>query len=187
MWQGDAVRLTFLATLTVALALGACSAPAAVAPAAPPADAATAETWRTATLLDVLTADEFSIDDFGGKVVVIEPMAIWCINCRFQQSEAQQALVELASDDVVYLSLDVDPRERPDDLSAYARREGFDWRFAVASTAVSRALAETFGDQVLSPPATPLIVLGPDGRVVAHLFGAKSASDLVALLRPHLP
>ena len=181
------MRLTLLATLILAVIIGACSASAAVSPAAPAAGDATAETWRTATLRDVLTGDEFTIRDLEGKVVVIEPMAIWCVNCRFQQHEAQQALEELGSNDVVYVSLDVDPRERADDLSAYAQREGFGWRFAVASPEVSRALAKTFGDQVLSPPATPLVVLAPDGRVVEQHVGGRSAAALVTLLRPHLP
>lgn len=176
--------------LLAALLVAACS----TAPAAPGSSAgagdqggSAGEAWRTAVLRDVLTGDEFSIRDLEGKVVVIEPMAIWCINCRFQQLEAQHALETLGSDDVVYLSLDVDARERPEDLAAYARREGFDWRFAVASTEFSRSLAATFGDQVLSPPATPLIVLSRDGDVVERHFGGKNSAELVALLRQQLP
>lgn len=145
------------------------------------------ETWRTATIRDVVSGEEFRIADLEGKVVAIEAMAIWCLNCRFQQLEAKTALEEVDSPDVVYLSLDIDPNERAEDLAEYARREGFDWRFAVASPDIARSLAATFGDQVLSPPATPLIVLGTDGQVVEQHIGIKGARDLAALFEEHLP
>jgi thiol-disulfide isomerase/thioredoxin len=134
-----------------------------------------------------VTGEEFRISDLQGKVVVIEAMAIWCVNCRWQQGEAQAALEQVASPNVVYISLDVDPNERPQDLAEYARREGFTWRFAVASPDVSRSLAATFGDQILSPPATPLIILGPDGELIEKHIGIKGAGDMAALFEEHLP
>jgi thiol-disulfide isomerase/thioredoxin len=145
------------------------------------------EGWRTASLRDVLTGDQFRIADLRGNVVVLEAMAIWCVNCRVQQGEAHAALEQLSSPDVVYISVDVDPNEREADLAEYARREGFGWRFVVAPPEVSRSLAATFGDQILSPPATPLVVLGPEGEVIEKHIGIKSAADLAALLEEHLP
>jgi thiol-disulfide isomerase/thioredoxin len=145
------------------------------------------ETWRTAALRDVATGEEFRIADLEGKVVAIETMAIWCTTCRQQQVQAQAALDTVDSADVVYVSLDVDPNERAEDLAGYAAREGFGWTFAVSPVEVSRSLAATFGDQVLSPPSTPVIVLGPDGQLVEKHIGIKSADDLVALFEAHLP
>lgn len=147
----------------------------------------TDQAWRTASLRDVITGEEFRISDLEGKVVAVEAMAVWCSTCRVQQGEAQEALDQVGSPDVVYISLDVDPNERAADLAAYAAREGFTWHFAVASPEVSRSLAATFGDQILSPPATPIIVLGPDGAVIETHIGIKRADDLAALFREHLP
>jgi len=143
--------------------------------------------WRTAALRDVVSGEEFRISDLRGKVVAIEAMAIWCVNCRVQQGDAQAALEQVASPDVVYISLDVDPNERDGDLAEYAQREGFTWRFAVASPEVSRSLAASFGDQILSPPATPLVVLGPDGELIEKHIGIKGADALAALFKEHLP
>jgi len=84
-------------------------------------------------------------------------------------------LDRLADPDLVYVSLDVDPNERAEGLADYARREGFAWHFAVASPELSRSLAARFGDQVLSPPATPLLVVGPNGQVVEQGIGIKRA------------
>jgi thiol-disulfide isomerase/thioredoxin len=150
-------------------------------------DGSRGELWRTAPIRDVVTGEEFRIADLEGKVVAIEAMAIWCTTCRFQQLEAQAALEQVDSPDVVYISLDVDPNERAEDLAAYARDQGFTWRFAVAPAEVSRSLAETFGDQILSPPATPVVVLGPDGQLVEKHIGIKGAADLAALFEEHLP
>jgi thiol-disulfide isomerase/thioredoxin len=147
----------------------------------------TAEPWRTAALRDVVTGEEFSIEELKGKVVAIETMAIWCVTCRIQQLEAQTALETLGSSDVAYVSLAIDPNERAEDLAEYARREGFDWRFAIASPEVSRSLVATFGDQILSPPSTPLVILDPQGQVVEQHIGITGARALVALFQEHLP
>ena len=178
------MRSASAALLAVVLLVSACSA----ASTDGAGDAAIGnELWRSATLRDVVTGEEFRIKDLEGKVVAIEAMAIWCSTCRTQQLEAQAALDTLGSSDVAYISLDVDPNERAEDLAEYARREGFDWRFAVASPEVSRSLVATFGDQILSPPSTPLVILDPEGRVVEQHIGVTGARALVALFEEHLP
>jgi thiol-disulfide isomerase/thioredoxin len=177
------MRSAFALLLIGTIMIGACSTPAGGVASTSTGN----EPWRMAALRDVVTGEEFRIKDLEGKVVAIEAMAVWCINCRMQQLEAQAALEEVDSPDVVYVSLDVDPNERAEDLADYARREGFPWRFAVASAEVSRSLAATFGDQILSPPATPLVLLGPDGQLIEKHIGIKGAGDLAALLEEHLP
>lgn len=145
------------------------------------------DTWRRAELVDVRTGEAFTVDALAGKLVVVEPMAIWCTTCAAQQAEVADALEALATDDLVFVSLDVDPNERAADLAEYADRAGFEWRFAVASREVARSLATTFGDQVLSPPSTPIIVVAPNGEVVDQGFGIKRSSELIERFRAHLP
>jgi thiol-disulfide isomerase/thioredoxin len=169
--------------MVLALAGAACS----TGGARPTQTGADDDTWRQATLRDVVSGTEFRIGELEGKVVAIETMAIWCVTCRLQQNEARAALEQLDSPDIIYLSLDVDPNENAADLADYAQREGFGWRFAVAPPEVSRSLAARFGDQILSPPSTPLVVLDPDGEVVEQHLGIKSAADMVALFEEHLP
>jgi thiol-disulfide isomerase/thioredoxin len=177
------MRSLTAALVAIALLAAACSTPGGQGQGTGTGD----DAWRTAMLRDVVTGEEFRISDLRAKVVAIEAMAIWCINCRAQQGEAQAALEQVASPDVVYISLDVDPNERGEDLAEYARREGFTWRFVVASSDVARSLAATFGDQILSPPATPLIILGTDGELIEKHIGIKGADDLAALFEEHLP
>jgi hypothetical protein len=154
---------------------------------ASPSTARGLEAWQTVALRDVRTGEPFTIGDLAGSLVVIEPMAIWCSNCLRQQEAASKALAALDSDQIAYVSLDIDPSEAEADLARYADEHGFDWRFAVAPRELSRALAQTFGDQVLSPPSTPRILVTPDGRVIGPAFGMANAQAVQAELRELLP
>lgn len=175
-----------VAGLALAVTLAACSPaaePTTTGSAAKP-DSIAGAPWATTVLTDARSGDTFRLVDFKGSVVVVEPMAVWCVSCLAQQREAQVALDRLRGQvPLVYVSLGVDPGEQASDLAAYAEREGFDWRFAAAGPEVSRALADAFGPIVLSPPSTPLVVIDPTGRVVFADVGRHSATELEALIR----
>lgn len=151
-----------------------------------PATARDLEAWQTVALRDVRSGETFTIGDLAGSLVVVEPMAVWCGNCLRQQEEVAKALRALDSDEVVYISLGIDPSEAERDLAAYAEDNGFDWRFVVSPRALSRALAESFGDRVLAPPSTPRITVTPDGQVIGPAFGIADAGTVEAELREHL-
>jgi thiol-disulfide isomerase/thioredoxin len=161
--------------------------PVTPAPASP-AGVVFDEPWAVTELTDVTTGEVFRITDLtaAGKVVFLEPMAIWCSNCRTQQRDVQAALAMLPADGVVYVVLDVDKNENGDSLAAYRSKNGFQGRYAVAGTDVARALAADFGDQFLNPPSTPVLIIDRHGE--AHLlpFGIKSAEELRQALEPFL-
>lgn len=147
----------------------------------------TGAAWRTTPLVDVRTGETFTVDGLEGDVVALETMAVWCSTCRIQQAEVATALDRLGSENMVVVSVDVDPNERAADLARYAEELGFDWRFAVAPSGFARSLAAEFGDQVLSPPATPVILLDPSGSVVDAHVGVRNADELTTLFGAHLP
>ena len=178
--------LVALAVPVLALVVAACGQPGGRpgSGAEPSLGSITGAAWATATLSDARSGEPFRLVDFEGSVVVVEPMAAWCINCLAQQREAQAALQRLGDAvPVVYVSLGVDPGEQAEDLAAYADREGFTWRFAAAGPAVARALADAFGPIFLSPPSTPLIVVDRAGTVVYADVGRHRASELEELIR----
>jgi hypothetical protein len=132
-------------------------------------------------LTDVRSGDVFTLAQLAAEdgPVLLEPMAIWCSSCRAQQHEVVEAH---AIGDFTSVSLDVDLSEVPEDLAAYADREGWDWRFAMADAELYRLLQERFGFNVTHPPSTPLIVIEADGAVRPLEFGVgiRSAEQLVA-------
>jgi hypothetical protein len=157
--------------------------PASVAPTVTPPviDAA----WAQAELTDVATGESFRIADLAGKAVIVETMAIWCTNCLAQQGDVYRALGDLDSDRVAYVLLDVDPNETAPALAEYRTRNGFTGTYAIAGRETARALADEYGDQVLNPPSTPMILIGTDGRITLTDFGHKSSETIVQLVRDH--
>ena len=145
------------------------------------------QAWATAELTDVRNGMTFRIADLvaSDKVVFIETMAIWCSNCRAQQRDVVKALAGLDPDRVVWIGIDVEASESASDLADYSRSLGFDWPYVIGDQAFLRALAAEFGDQVLSPPATPIAVIGTDGTVTLTEFGHKSVDRIMELAATH--
>lgn len=149
---------------------------------APGSSEAPADALLATTLTDVRSGETFTLAELAADgPVLLEPMAVWCSNCRAQQHEVKRAH---ETSGFVSVSLDVDLSETPDDLAAYADREGFDWHFAMADAALYRLLQERFGVAATNPPSTPLIVVEVDGTVRPLEFGVgtRSAEQLIAEL-----
>ena len=160
--------------------------PTAVASTAPTAALQLDQAWATAALADVTTGETFRIADLvaAGKVVFIETMAIWCVNCRAQQQEAVTAFEELDPDRTAWVAIDIESSEMAEALAAYREEHRFPFVYVIADDDLARALVADFGDVVLSPPSVNVIVVGTDGRVT-HLRGHKDASELRALAAEH--
>ena len=146
-----------------------------------------AAAWFGATFTDASTGKTFNINDYKGKVVLVETMAVWCTTCKQQQDNIKAFHTQLGmQNDLVTVSLDIDPNENLDTLKTYVGKTGFDWMYAVSPADVSREIAKLYGDQFLNPPSTPMLVI--DRKGVAHPlpFGIKSADDLSKVVDMYL-
>jgi cytochrome oxidase Cu insertion factor (SCO1/SenC/PrrC family) len=104
--------------------------------------------WFGASFKDVRTGGAFTINDFKGKVVLVETMAVWCSTCYRQQLEIK-ALQELLGmrEDFVSVSLDIDPNEDESVLAGYAQQNSqFDWHYAITGADITREIGNTYGD-----------------------------------------
>jgi thiol-disulfide isomerase/thioredoxin len=161
--------------------------PAASAALSPSPAAALEAPWATAELVDVATDEAFTIAGLlaAGRPVIVETMAIWCTNCLAQQRRIEEALERGEPGAAAYVVLTVDPAEDASKLARYRELNGFDGMYAVAGREVARALAADFGDQILNPPSTPVVVISPSGRVTLTGYGPKSVDDIAALVEEH--
>ncbi len=138
--------------------------------------------WQTLALTDARTGASFTLADFAGKTVYIEPMATWCTNCRAQQQIVREARTQLGDTDFVYLSLSVETTISGSTLAQYAQNENFGWTFAVATPELLGALVAQFGRTISNPPSTPHFIIAPDGTFSALASGQHSQSQLVEAL-----
>jgi rhodanese-related sulfurtransferase len=134
-------------------------------------------TWRTATLTDVRTGEEFAVADLPTPLL-LETFAVWCSTCLRQQRELR-ALKD--SREVESVTLNVDPNEDAAAVRDHLDEHGFDWRYAVAPPAVTDSLVSAFGASVTTPPRAPVIVVCESGaRRLGD--GVKSADRLASEL-----
>lgn len=152
-----------------------------IEPVAPPPEEQGAA-WLNLPLTDARTGASFTLADFAGKTVYVEPMATWCTNCRAQQNIVRDVRNQLGDDQYVFLSLSVETDITGSDLAQYAERQNYGWKFAVMTPDFLRALTDQFGRTINNPPSTPHFIVAPDGVVSSLSTGQHSADDLVSQL-----
>lgn len=153
----------------------------------PLSQATTTPEWFDMKLIDTQTGETFTMNDYAGKVVLLETMAMWCPNCIVQANEVRN-LHELLGNpkDLISVSLDVDINEDTESLGEYASGYGFDWHFAVAPLLVARALGNLYTAQYLNPPLNPMLIIDRDGNVHHLEYGFKDAETLRKAVEPFL-
>jgi thiol-disulfide isomerase/thioredoxin len=180
---------TFIRTIVLALLLAGGLLNACVAPIASPTAAPTAVTpeWFGMELTDVVTGETFRMNDFAGKVVLVETMAMWCPNCLVQAAQVRE-LHELLgrNKDLISVSLDVDVNEDAASLKEYVERYGLTGRFAIAPLLAARALGNLYTAQYLNPPLSPMLIIDRDGQVHHLEYGRKTAAVLLEHVEPFL-
>ena len=143
--------------------------------------------WFDMELVDAQTGETFAINDFAGKVVLLETMAIWCPNCIVQANEVRNLHELLGNpEDLISVSLDVDIDEDSASLGEYASTYGFEWHFAVAPLLVARALGNLYTAQYLNPPLSPMLIIDREGNVHHLEYGLKEAETLQQIVEPYL-
>ena len=146
-----------------------------------------AQDWYNVGLMNAADDKKFSLADFKGKVVLVETMAIWCPTCLAQQEEVDALHKQLgANDEIISVSLDIDPHEQTADLKAYVAQNGFLWRYAVAPQSAARAIGNQFGAMFLNPPATPMFIIDREGNVHPLALGLKKADVLKSAVQSFL-
>lgn len=147
------------------------------------ASAAERPSWHHLPLTDARTGQVFTLADFAGKTVFVEPMATWCTNCRRQLSILRDELrPQLDPERHILLALSVETSLIGAALASYADSHGFGWTFAVATPELLQELAATFGRTVANPPATPHFVIGPSGATSDLATGIHAADAILAQL-----
>jgi cytochrome oxidase Cu insertion factor (SCO1/SenC/PrrC family) len=145
-------------------------------------DAAMLPAWQKVQLMNARTGEAFTLADFNGKTVFVEPFATWCSNCRAQLKNVKAARVQL-DDQNVFVALSVETNISPEAVAKYTTDQGFDWVFAVMTPEMLKQLTDQFGLTVANPPSTPHFIIRPDGTVTDLSTGIKGVDAIVAELQ----
>ena len=140
--------------------------------------------WKTLPLTDARTGETFTLGGFSGETVYVEPMATWCSNCRQQLGNVRDAAAQLGDDKVTFVALSIETTLKADDLARYAKEQGFDFKFAVMTPELLRALAAAFGRTIAVPPSTPHFIIHPDGATSDLLTGFSSPDAILTAVQP---
>ena len=136
--------------------------------------------WKNTVLTDVRSGETFTLADFAGKTVFVEPMATWCTNCRRQLLNVSQAKEQLGdSEDVVFIGLSVETNISDADLLDYTEQTGYFWTFAVVTPEMLISLADSFGQTITNPPSTPHFIIRPDGSTTELSTGFEGPDDII--------
>lgn len=183
-------RLIFLILTLVTSSCAPVQADVTNTPTAPTmvvTPAAATPEWFDMKLIDVQTGETFTMNDYAGKVILLETMAIWCPNCTVQGNEIRNLHKALGNpDDLISVSLDVDVNEDDAALKEYADGYGFDWHFAIAPLEVARALGNLYTAQYLNPPLAPMLIIDRKGDVHHLEYGIKDVETLQEAIEPYL-
>lgn len=126
-------------------------------------------------LTDVYGRD-FGLDDFEGKVVVLDFLTIASPNCPPQEEELTRIFDNYSLDDLQIVSIDVIPDTDPQELIIFKETVADDWIFAVDTNNVS----EKYG--VTAVPTE--IVIDQSGTIVYVHVGIVSAEELRDVINP---
>jgi thiol-disulfide isomerase/thioredoxin len=139
--------------------------------------------WHSLPLTDATSGQTFTLADFAGKTVYVEPMATWCTNCRQQMNVIRDQLrAQVDPERIVFVGLSVETNLASETLANYTSTHGYDWTFAVMTPELLQDLAATFGRTVTNPPAVPHFLIGPDGATSDLSTGHHSADRLLEQL-----
>jgi thiol-disulfide isomerase/thioredoxin len=143
-----------------------------------------APAWMTVELTDACSGEAFALTDFVGKTVYVEAMATWCPPCRDQLTRVKEATAQLSEEEreeIVVVALSSEVNLPPETLAENAAANDFPFIFAVMPAEMLQTMADELGQEIAVPPATPHLIVAPDGTVGEIRTGSESPEDLLAL------
>jgi thiol-disulfide isomerase/thioredoxin len=122
-----------------------------------------------------------TLDEWRGKLVLVNFWASWCEPCREEMPLLARTQQRLAAKGLQIVGI---ANDSADATRAFLAHTPVDYPILIDDPAAGEDLPEAFGDAQGVLPFTVLI--GRDGRVLAHRAGRFTQASLDSWLAPHL-
>ncbi|EGQ43007.1 MAG: hypothetical protein J07AB43_09960 [Candidatus Nanosalina sp. J07AB43] len=60
---------------------------------------------------------------------------------------------------ITSVSLNVDPNEDQQQIVQHTEENGFNWRYAVSGSSLTKSLVDEYGASIANPPSAPVVVV----------------------------
>lgn len=120
--------------------------------------------------LKTIDGEALSLSSFRGRVVVIDFFATWCKPCVQEVPELAKIRQRYSQEQIVVVSLDVDPSEDPDLLRGFREAHGISWPIC--------AYASSVADDYEVKAIPTIVIVDREGRVAYVHVGYATADEL---------
>ncbi len=113
----------------------------------------------------------FRLDDFKGKVVMVDFWATYCPPCVRQAPQLAELSKRYRDQGLEVIGLTSDEKSDQSKVEEFIKRVGINYTIGYANNWVSGAFLRGTEDESGAPPIPQLFILSREGRVVEHLIG----------------
>lgn len=127
---------------------------------------------------EVVTSDGLLVNETThlGKWVILDLMATWCGPCKLEVGHLRE-VQKTFGDDVIILSISVEPLDTSADLDAFSAEHGATWPYAIDRDG---AVKTAMGMRIIPK----LIILDPQGVVAFEEQGEVAAAAITRIIDP---
>lgn len=118
-----------------------------------------------------LDGGTFKLEDYRGKVLVVDFWGTFCPPCVKQVPELVKMNEKYRDRGLALVGLAADPKSDQDKVEAFIKRFSVNYQIGYDNSWLSSAFLKGSEDESGAPPIPQLFVISREGKVIEHLIG----------------
>lgn len=118
-----------------------------------------------------LDGSTFKLEDYRGKVLVVDFWGTFCLPCVKQVPELVKLNEKYKDRGLMLIGLTADPPSDQDKVEEFIKRFQVNYQIGYDNSWIADAFLKGTEDDTGSPPIPQLFVISRDGKIVEHLIG----------------